>query len=207
MYHLLDGNTTDLVEVIDRVEPIDIAFLGIGENGHIAFNDPPADFTTEDPYIIVSLDETCRRQQVGEAWFGDLSEVPTQEISMSVRQILKSKEILAVVPDTPQSPGGQEMLRTGRQSDGAGLYPPNARQRNHISRQGFRVVVKYCVAKSTGRIANHKLANCAVHTISMKKPVRKICTWGLGKASAVCYQPQALQTRGTFSGSVASRQG
>ena len=105
IYHLLDGDTTDPVEVIDRVgraltsEPVDIAFLGIGENGHIAFNDPPADFSTEDPYIIVNLDETCRRQQVGEAWFGDLSEVPTQAISMSVRQILKSKEILAVVPD------------------------------------------------------------------------------------------------------------
>jgi glucosamine-6-phosphate deaminase len=105
IYHLLDGDTTDPVEVIDRVgraltsEPVDIAFLGIGENGHIAFNDPPADFATEEPYIIVNLDETCRRQQVGEAWFGDLSEVPTQAISMSVRQILKSKEILAVVPD------------------------------------------------------------------------------------------------------------
>ena len=105
IYHLLDGDTTDPVEVINRVgraltsEPVDIAFLGIGENGHIAFNDPPADFATEDPYLIVNLDETCRRQQVGEAWFGDLSEVPTQAISMSVRQILKSKEILAVVPD------------------------------------------------------------------------------------------------------------
>jgi glucosamine-6-phosphate deaminase len=105
IYHLLDGDTTDPVEVIDRVgraltsEPVDIAFLGIGENGHIAFNDPPADFSTEDPYIIVNLDETCRRQQVGEAWFGDLSEVPKHAISMSVRQILKSKEILAVVPD------------------------------------------------------------------------------------------------------------
>src|SRR5215469_6226215 len=105
IFHLLDGDTTDPIEVIDRVgraltsEPVDIAFLGIGENGHVAFNDPPADFATEDPYIIVSLDETCRRQQVGEAWFGDLSEVPKQAISMSVRQILKSKEILAVVPD------------------------------------------------------------------------------------------------------------
>ena len=105
IFHLLDGDTTDPIEVIDRVgraltsEPVDIAFLGIGENGHIAFNDPPADFSTEDPYIIVNLDETCRRQQVGEAWFGDLSEVPKQAISMSVRQILKSKEILAVVPD------------------------------------------------------------------------------------------------------------
>ena len=80
--------------------PIDIAFLGIGENGHLAFNDPPADFEIEDPYLIVTLDEACRQQQVGEAWFADLSQVPTQAISMSVRQILKAKEILAVVPDT-----------------------------------------------------------------------------------------------------------
>ena len=79
--------------------PIDIAFLGIGENGHIAFNDPPADFDTEDPYIIVKLDEACRRQQVGEAWFADISEVPERAISMSPRQILKAQEILVVVPD------------------------------------------------------------------------------------------------------------
>ena len=104
-YHLLDGDTTDPIEVMDRVgqaltsEPVDIAFLGIGENGHIAFNDPPANFTTEEPYIIVNLDEACRRQQVGEAWFADLSEVPKQAISMSVRQILKSHEIVALVPD------------------------------------------------------------------------------------------------------------
>ena len=105
-YHLLDGDAADLREVIHRAgrelvaEPIDIAFLGIGENAHIAFNDPPADFTTEEPYIIVNLDEACRQQQVGEAWFKDLSAVPKQAISMSARQILKSKEILAVVPDT-----------------------------------------------------------------------------------------------------------
>src|SRR6266581_4890380 len=102
-YHLLDGDG-DVSEVVRREgealvsAPIDIAFLGIGENGHLAFNDPPADFEVEDPYLVVKLDEACRRQQVGEAWFTDLSQVPTQAISMSVRQILKAKEILAVVP-------------------------------------------------------------------------------------------------------------
>ena len=105
-YHLLDGDAVDLSEVLRRVgsdlasAPIDIAFLGIGENGHIAFNDPPADFDTEEPYIIVDLDEACRQQQVGEAWFADISQVPKHAISMSVRQILKAREILAVVPDT-----------------------------------------------------------------------------------------------------------
>src|SRR6266480_812871 len=78
----------------------DVAFVGVGENGHLAFNDPPADFQTEEPYLIVDLDEACRQQQVGEAWFSDISQVPRQALSMSVRQILKAKEILAVVPDS-----------------------------------------------------------------------------------------------------------
>ena len=104
-YHLLDGEG-DPAEVVRcvgealRSAPVDIAFAGIGENGHLAFNDPPADFQTEEPYLVVTLDEACRRQQVGEAWFADISEVPRQAISMSVRQILKSKEIIAVVPDS-----------------------------------------------------------------------------------------------------------
>ena len=103
-YHLLDGDAADPMEAVQRVGkqlaslPVDIAFLGIGENGHIAFNDPPADFETEEPYIIVNLDGACRQQQVGEAWFADISQVPKQAISMSARQILKAKEILAVVP-------------------------------------------------------------------------------------------------------------
>src|SRR5438128_1976255 len=104
-YHLLDGDADDPAEVARRVgrelasAPVDIAFLGIGENGHIAFNDPPADFETKEPYIVVNLDEACRQQQVGEAWFADISQVPKQALSMSVRQILKAQEILAVVPD------------------------------------------------------------------------------------------------------------
>jgi glucosamine-6-phosphate deaminase len=103
-YHFLDGEG-DVPTIVRRVSaevtaaPIDIAFVGIGENGHLAFNDPPADFQTEEPYLIVDLDEACRGQQVGEAWFKDLSEVPKRAISMSVRQILKAKEILCVVPD------------------------------------------------------------------------------------------------------------
>jgi glucosamine-6-phosphate deaminase len=79
--------------------PIDVAFIGIGENGHIAFNDPPADFETNDPYIVVSLDEACRRQQMGEGWFPTLEDVPEKAISMSVKQIMKSKTIICTVPD------------------------------------------------------------------------------------------------------------
>ena len=79
--------------------PIDVAFVGIGENGHLAFNDPPADFETREPYLVVTLDEACRRQQVGEGWFASLEDVPTLAISMSCRQILASTEILVIVPD------------------------------------------------------------------------------------------------------------
>lgn len=102
-YHFLDGEK-DPSEVIRRtteairIAPIDVAFVGIGENGHLAFNDPPADFEIEEPYIVVTLDQACRRQQVGEGWFATIEEVPKQAISMSVKQVLKSKEILAVVP-------------------------------------------------------------------------------------------------------------
>jgi glucosamine-6-phosphate deaminase len=104
-HHLLNGEG-DPAEVIRRTNaaisaaPIDIAFVGIGENGHLAFNDPPADFETEEPYIIVTLDEPCRQQQVGEGWFANLDAVPKQAISMSVKQVLKAREILAVSPDT-----------------------------------------------------------------------------------------------------------
>jgi glucosamine-6-phosphate deaminase len=79
--------------------PVDLAVLGIGENAHLAFNDPPADFDTTDPYIIVSLDEACRRQQVGEGWFPRLEDVPPTAVSMSVRQMLSARELVVIVPD------------------------------------------------------------------------------------------------------------
>jgi glucosamine-6-phosphate deaminase len=102
--HLLDGER-DPRQVADEAGreiasgPIDLALVGIGENGHLAFNDPPADFTTEQPYLVVTLDEACRRQQVGEGWFPSIDDVPAQAISMSVRQILKSRQIICIVPD------------------------------------------------------------------------------------------------------------
>ena len=84
---------------IIRRHPIDVAFVGIGENGHLAFNDPPADFETEEPYLVVELDDACRRQQLGEGWFPTFDDVPKQAISMSVRQIMKSRAIICTVPD------------------------------------------------------------------------------------------------------------
>lgn len=104
-FHGLEGDDADPVAAVREAgkqlssAPVDLAIIGVGENGHIAFNDPPADFETEEPYLIVALDEVCRQQQVGEGWFADLSLVPTHAISMSPRQVLKAQEILAIVPD------------------------------------------------------------------------------------------------------------
>jgi len=107
-YHLLDGER-DPREAIRqvggelRVRPANLAFAGIGENGHLAFNDPPANFETEEPYLVVELDEACRRQQMEEGWFSTIADVPARAISMSIRQILKSEEIIAIVPDARKS--------------------------------------------------------------------------------------------------------
>jgi glucosamine-6-phosphate deaminase len=103
--YFIDGNDPNVNGELERLnsliskEPIDIAFIGIGENGHLAFNDPPADFDTEDPYIIVDLDEKCRQQQVGEGWFKTIEEVPKKAISMSIKQILKAHYIICICPD------------------------------------------------------------------------------------------------------------
>lgn len=82
---------------------IDVALIGIGENGHLAFNDPPADFETEEPYIIVELNDACKKQQLGEGWFQSIDEVPQKAISMSIQQILKSKNIICSVPGSKKA--------------------------------------------------------------------------------------------------------
>lgn len=96
-------------ERLTRVD-VDVALVGIGENGHLAFNDPPADFDTHEPYLIVELDEACRQQQVGEGWFDSLDDVPRQAISMSVRQILLAKKIYCSVPDERKSTAVRDTL-------------------------------------------------------------------------------------------------
>jgi glucosamine-6-phosphate deaminase len=104
-FHFVDGEASEPHGECRRLgnllesHLIDVACIGIGENGHLAFNDPPADFETDESYILVNLDEACRRQQVGEGWFPDLEAVPRQAISMSIRQIMKSKAIVCTVPD------------------------------------------------------------------------------------------------------------
>jgi len=103
--HFVNGDADDPQAECQRVNsvitthPIDVAMIGIGENGHLAFNDPPADFKTEEPYLVVELDEKCRKQQLGEGWFETLEQVPRRAISMSIRQIMKSKCLIVTVPD------------------------------------------------------------------------------------------------------------
>jgi len=103
--HFVNGDAGDPEQECQKVgsliaeHPIDAAMVGIGENGHLAFNDPPADFDTEEPYLVVELDEKCRRQQLGEGWFETLEQVPRQAISMSIRQIMKSACLIVTVPD------------------------------------------------------------------------------------------------------------
>ena len=91
-------------------KPIDLGIIGIGENGHIAFNDPPANLETEEPYIVVDLNETCKKQQVREGWFPTAEDVPKQAISMSVKQILKCNTIISSVPHSVKAEAVKKTL-------------------------------------------------------------------------------------------------
>jgi glucosamine-6-phosphate deaminase len=115
-FHFIQGDAADLDGELKRISglitthPIDVTFAGIGENGHLAFNDPPADFDTDEPYIGVSLDEKCRRQQFGEGWFPTFEDVPHTAISMSIRQIMKSKLLVLSVPDARKADAVRDAL-------------------------------------------------------------------------------------------------
>jgi glucosamine-6-phosphate deaminase len=101
--HFIDG-LADPVQVMAKMtaelrnKPVDVALIGIGENAHIAFNDPPADFETKEAFIIVDLDDACKQQQVREGWFKTVDDVPKQAITMTPYQILQSRVILSAVP-------------------------------------------------------------------------------------------------------------
>ncbi|HSV31766.1 MAG TPA: glucosamine-6-phosphate deaminase [Atribacteraceae bacterium] len=116
-FHYIDGVCNNPVEECRRLSeliashPIDVCFVGIGENSHLAFNDPPADFETAVPYIVVDLDDDCKRQQINEGWFPTLEAVPPQAISMSVRQILASQTIVATVPDQRKAPAVKAVIQ------------------------------------------------------------------------------------------------
>jgi glucosamine-6-phosphate deaminase len=116
--NLIDGNTNDPQKECDRLnqllknEVVDIAFVGIGENGHLAFNDPLADFEVKTPFIVVNLTECCRKQQVGEGWFNSLEDVPQQAISMSIKQIMKAKNIICTVPGERKAQAVKDCFET-----------------------------------------------------------------------------------------------
>ncbi len=109
-FHFVNGDAddpeaeTDRLDAIIREHDIVAAFIGIGENGHLAFNDPPADFEIEKPFLIVTLDAACRRQQMGEGWFATVDDVPAQAISMSIRHILSARTLIVTVPDVRKAP-------------------------------------------------------------------------------------------------------
>lgn len=114
--HLINGDAKDpeleceRLNKIIKQKKIDVAFVGIGENGHLAFNDPPADFDTKKPYLVVELNDACRKQQLGEGWFKSLDEIPRQAISMSIKQIMKSKNIICTVPDSRKAQAVKDCL-------------------------------------------------------------------------------------------------
>jgi glucosamine-6-phosphate deaminase len=127
--YLIDGETDPQSEC-DRLgkllekHPIDVALVGIGENGHLAFNDPPADFEIEQPYIVVALDDLCVQQQYGEGWFSSIDEVPRHAISMSVKQIMKSKQIICSVPDARKA----QAVKNSLENPVNNLYPASILQ-------------------------------------------------------------------------------
>ena len=165
--HYLDGDAADpqsvcakLGEVIRR-HPIDVAFVGIGENGHLAFNDPPADFTTEEPYLVVELDERCRRQQLGEGWFPSMDAVPRNAISMSVKWIMRSALIINSVPDARKA----EAVRNAVEGSVSPLCPASILQKHpncalYLDQPAASLLKPSSVAKS-GFSFNGIMMDCA----------------------------------------------
>ena len=98
--HFVDGTKECISKLTEEIRksPIDIGLIGIGENAHIAFNDPPANFETKEAYHIVELDEKCRKQQLGEGWFPTFDDVPKKAVSMTVYQIMQCERIVSCVP-------------------------------------------------------------------------------------------------------------
>jgi glucosamine-6-phosphate deaminase len=149
-FHFINGEVSRPEKECQRIGElisncvIDVAFVGIGENGHLAFNDPPADFETHEPYLVVNLDEACRWQQVREGWFDRLAEVPTQAISMSIQQIMKAKHILCVVPDQRKA----EAVRSCLELEVSPLHPAS------ILRQHARTTI-YLDKESASLLSNN----------------------------------------------------
>ncbi len=147
--NLINGETNPQLNVkglrrLLRKSPVDVALVGIGENGHLAFNDPPADFETGEPYIIVELDEACRKQQMNEGWFKSADEVPQKAISMSVRQIMKSKNIICSVPGKRKAMAVKNCL----EHEVSNLYPASILQ-------AHKNCIVYLDKDSASLLSNH----------------------------------------------------
>lgn len=112
--HFVDGTVEGIKKLTEEITkaPIDVGLIGIGENTHIAFNDPPADFDTKESYIVVNLDEACRKQQMGEGWFETFDDVPKQAVSMTVHQIMSCKKIISCVPYAVKAPAVEKTIHT-----------------------------------------------------------------------------------------------
>lgn len=135
-FHEIDGEAADpereaarLSALIDG-RTVDVCFAGLGENCHLAFNDPPADFTTDRAFLVVSLDEACRAQQLGEGWFATLGDVPRRAITMSVPQMMRSELIVLSVLDTRKA----QALRDAVEGPVTPLHPGSALQRHPRTR-------------------------------------------------------------------------
>lgn len=115
-FHFIEGDAPNVAAELARMNaliaqyPIDVTFAGIGENGHLAFNDPPADFEAAASFCVVQLDERCRKQQFGEGWFKSLADVPDEAISMTIPQIMKSGVIVLSVPDRRKAEAVRDTL-------------------------------------------------------------------------------------------------
>jgi len=154
--NLINGNTDDPQKECDHLnkilqnEIVDIAFVGVGENGHLAFNDPPANFKIEDPYIIVNLDEHCRKQQVGEGWFDSIEDVPRQAISMSIKQIMKSKNIICTIPGKRKAQAVKDCFGTDKISP---VYPSSILKKH----KNCFVFLDFDSAKYLSKISSDKI--------------------------------------------------
>lgn len=154
--NLINGDAADPQKECDRLnkilqnEIVDIAFVGVGENGHLAFNDPPANFKIEDPYIIVNLDDKCRKQQVREGWFDSIEDVPRQAISMSIKQIMKSKNIICTTPGERKAQAVKDCLGTDKISP---IYPSSILKKH----KNCFVFLDFDSAEYLSKIASEKI--------------------------------------------------
>jgi glucosamine-6-phosphate deaminase len=154
-FHGVAGDAADPARECARLgaaiaaKPVDVLLLGIGENGHLAFNDPPADVATTVPYLLVDLDERCRRQQVGEGWFPDLAAVPRQAISMSVDRILAARAVIGSVPDARKAAAVRASVEGAISPQVPGAYlRRHPRCRLHVDRAAASLLAPATVAGS-----------------------------------------------------------